>query len=163
MVNVEIVVTDPKDNAIEGIALQIKVSGNDPIFGPTRPYYLYGITDATGKYTITNAQAYANFDVIANYNNQSPVWTEASGNTSTTAISGGYVHLTLQQITNSSCGTTCNINCPCPSGYSCINGQCVQSNVSNQILNFSWLDIFLILAVIAVIVFLIMKLRGKKA
>ena len=163
MVNVEIVVTDPKDNAIEGIALQIKVSGNDIIFGPTRPYYLYGITDATGKYVITNAQAYANFDVTANYDNQSPIWTKASGNTSTTATSGGYIHLTLQEITNSTCGTTCSPNCPCPSGYSCINGQCIKNNLSNPLLNFSWLDIFLILGIIVVIVFLVMKLRGKKA
>ena len=73
MVDVEIVVTDPKDNAIEGIALQIKVSGNNIIFGPTRPYYLYGITDATGKYIITNAQAYANFDVTANIPNINPI------------------------------------------------------------------------------------------
>ena len=163
MVNVEIVVTDPKDNAIEGIALQIKVTGNSLFFGSTRPYYLYGITDATGKYIINNAQAYANFEVTANYNNQSPLWTEASGNTATTATSGGYAHLTLQQITNSSCGSTCSPNCPCPTGYSCINSQCVKNNVSNPLLNFSWLDIFLILAIITIIVFLIMKLRGKKA
>ena len=163
MVNVEIVVTDPKDNAIEGITLQIKVSGSNPLFGPTRPYYLYGSTDATGKYIINNVQAYANFDVTANYNNQSPIWTKASGNTSTTATSGGYVHLTLQQITNSSCGSTCSPNCQCPTGYSCINSQCVKNNVSNPLLNFSWLDIFMILAVITAIIFLIMKLRGKKA
>ena len=64
MVNVEILVTDPKDNAIEGIALQIKVSGNDPIFGQTRPYYLYGSTDATGKYIINNVQACHSTNVL---------------------------------------------------------------------------------------------------
>ena len=66
MVNVKIVITDSNNNAIEGIPLSIHVIPINSLGGTTKPYYLMGITNAKGQYTIIPAQSYANFEVTAN-------------------------------------------------------------------------------------------------
>ena len=104
---------------------------------PIKTYYLNGITNAYGQYIISNAQAYANFIVTANQPNATQYqseWSSAQGSTSTTLFSGGFVNLTLQSISSSSCGSVCSSTCPCSSGYTCTNGMCVQNSKSNTIL-----------------------------
>ena len=107
MVNVEIVITDSSGNAIEGIPVNIKVIPQN-FFSGIKTYYLKGITNAYGQYIISNAQAYANFIVTANQPNSTQYqseWSSAQGSTSTTLFSGGFVNLTLQSVSSSSCGS----------------------------------------------------------
>ena len=162
MVNVKIVITDSNNNAIEGIPLLIHVIPINSLGGTTKPYYLIGITNAKGQYTIIPAQSYANFEVTANpqtSNQYQSAWSTAQGSTSTTYFVGGYVNLTLQSVTQSSCGTSCSSTCPCSSGYACNNGMWVQNSKYNTILNFSILDIIIVIAVIMVVFIVVTRFK----
>ena len=74
-------------------------------------------------------------------------------------FSGGFVNLTLQSVSSSSCGSVCNSTCPCLSGYTCENGMCVQNSKSNTILNFSILDIIIVIAVILVVFIVVTRFK----
>ena len=161
MVGVQIIITDSSENAIEGIPVNIKVIPQNFLSG-TKTYYLNGITNAYGQYIISNAQAYANFIVTANQPNSTQYqseWSSAQGSTSTALFSGGFVNLTLQSVSSSSCGSVCNSTCPCLSGYTCENGMCVQNSKSNTILNFSILDIIIVIAVILVVFIVVTRFK----
>ena len=122
----------------------------------------HGITNAYGQYIISNAQAYANFIVTANQPNSTQYqseWSSAQGSTSTTLFSGGFVNLTLQSVSSSSCGSVCSSTCLCLSGYTCTNGMCVQNSKSNTILNFSILDIIIVIAVIMVVFIVVTRFK----
>ena len=161
MVGVKIVITNSSGNAIEGIPVNIKVIPQNFLSG-LKTYYLNGITNAYGQYIISNAQAYANFIVTANQPNATQYqseWSSAQGSTSTTLFSGGFVNLTLQSVSQSSCGSVCSSTCPCSSGYTCNNGMCVQNSKSNTILNFSILDIIIVIAVIMVVFIVVTRFK----
>ncbi len=164
MVNLKALITDSSGNPIEGIPLAIHVIPINALGGTTKPYNLTGITNAQGIYILSQAQAYANFVVTANPQSSPQYqssWSTAQGSSSTTYFSGAYVNLTLQSVGQSQCGTTCSSTCPCLSGYTCENGICVQNAKANTILNFSILDIIVVIAVILVVFIVIMRFKKK--
>jgi len=152
MVNVVVHVIDPTNTPIEGISIKVHVVSCNPIGGLSNNYYLYGITNANGDFTITNAQAYCQFIAYANYDKQNPNWTSGTGTTSTTFSSGGYITITLQPIIQSKNGT-------CPAGYTLINNECVQNAKSVPQLHISYLEIIMILIFIAIIIAIIKYAR----
>ena len=66
---------------------------------------------------------------IPTSNNQYPINVNIANSTSTTLFSGGFVNLTLQSVSSSSCGSVCSSTCLCLSGYTCTNGMCVQNHL----------------------------------
>ena len=162
MVGVQINVQNPQGNGIEGIPVDIYVTDCNLIGGLGNNYTLHGITNALGQYMLNNAQAYCNFQVTANPSNSpdySPNWTTATGSTSTTLISGGYLTMTLQPQTTGSGNT-------CPTGYyyDSSTGKCVQNPLANSIFSFSYLEIIVIVGIALVALYgvvVIMKKRRK--
>lgn len=162
MVGVQINVQNPQGNGIEGIPIDIYVTDCNPIGGLGNNYTLHGITNALGQYMLNNAQGYCNFQVTANPKDSpdySPNWTTATGSTSTTLLSGGYLTLTLQpQTTGTGTGNTC------PSGYyyDSSTGTCVQNPYPVPTFSFSYLEIIVIVAIVLVALYgvvVIMKRR----
>ena len=153
MVNVVVHVINPKKIPIEAIPVKVHVVSCNALGGLSNDYWLYGDTDANGNFTITNAQAYCQFIAYANYDYQNPNWSKGQGTTSTTYFSGGYIEITLQPVIEATNGT-------CPNGYKYIgNNKCQQNASAIPQFAISYLEIFMIILIIGIIIYLIKFVR----
>lgn len=134
MVNLIITVQNENGSGISGIPVTCKVKNANPIdpFAPSNYYQSMPETNAVGVSQSDNVQGYASFFCIANSNNVIPNYSSSSGTTSTTDLQNGNLTLVLKQIV-SPIPTGASGSLTCPSGFSLINGQCVQGVVTESI------------------------------
>ena len=134
MVNLIIAVVNENGLGISGIPIVCKVKNTNPIdpFAPTNYFQQMPDTNSSGISQSDNVQGYASFNCIANPNSQVSNYSSSSGTTSTTDLNNGNLTLTLKQIV-SPIPTGANGNLACPSGYSLVNGQCIQGTMTESI------------------------------
>lgn len=134
MVNLIITVQNESGSGISGIPIVCKVKNTNPIdpFAPTNYFQQMPDTNSSGISQSDNVQGYASFNCIANPNSQVSNYSSSSGTTSTTDLNNGNLTLTLKQIV-SPIPTGANGNLACPSGYSLVNGQCIQGTMTESI------------------------------
>ena len=172
MVNLIVTVQNENGFGISGIPITCKVKNNnafDP-FAPTNYIQSMPDTNSSGISESSNVQGYASFSCIANPNSQISNYSTSSGTTSTTDLNNGNLTLTLKQIV-SPIPTGASGSLSCPSGFSLVNGQCIQSptteSISQSISN--WISSHMIdfaifsiaLVAIAIIALKIPSLKNK--
>ena len=172
MVNLIITVMNENGMGISGIPVVCKVRNTNPInpFAPSNYVQSMPDTDSSGISQSDNVQGYASFNCTANPNSVISSYTSSSGTTSTTDLQNGNLTLVLKQIvvpipTGSGGILTC------PSGYSLVNGQCVQGTttesvtqsvtnwISSHMIDFAIFSIALV--AIAIVVLKIPSLKNK--
>ena len=172
MVNLIITVQNENGSGISGIPVVCTVKNTNPIdpFAPSNYVQHMPDTDSSGISETTNVQGYASFSCIANPNSQISNYTSSSGTTSTTDLNNGNLTLTIKQIV-SPIPTGASGALTCPSGYSLVNGQCIQGTqtesitqsisnwISSHMIDFAILSIALV--AIAVIALKIPSLTNK--
>ena len=134
MVNLIIAVQNESGSGISGIPIICKVKNTNPIdpFAPSNYVQSMPNTDSSGISQSDNVQGYASFNCTANPNSQISNYSSSSGTTSTTDLNNGNLTLTLKQIV-SPIPTGASGSLTCPSGYSLVNGQCVQGTVTESV------------------------------
>ncbi len=168
MVNVQVVVQDSKGHYLEGIPIDIFVHSCNILGGLSNNYHVYGITNNSGQYILSNAQGYCQFTITANYKNSENYqkqYSTETANTSTTDTSGGYVDIVLQSIVQPKpCGSSCkNPNqLVCPNGYTLVNDTCIENSQPKTILSLNPIEIITVVIIIIIIAITIWKLRGNK-
>ena len=172
MVNLIITVQNESGSGISGIPIVCKVKNTNPIdpFAPTNYIQSMPDTNSSGISQSDNVQGYASFNCIANPNSQVSNYSSSSGTTSTTDLNNGNLTLTLKQIV-SPIPTGANGNLACPSGYSLVNGQCIQGTMTESITESitNWISSHMIdfaifsiaLVAIAIVVLKIPSIKNK--
>ena len=172
MVNLIIAVQNESGLGISGIPVICRVKNTNPInpFAPSNYVQSMPNTDSSGISQSDNVQGYASFNCIANPNSQVSNYSSSSGTTSTTDLNDGNLTLTLKQIV-SPIPTGANGNLACPSGYSLVNGQCIQGTMTESITESitNWISSHMIdfaifsiaLVAIAIVVLKIPSIKNK--
>ena len=165
MVNTVVHVTDSKGNPIPSIYNEIFVHNCNKLGGLSNNYYMDGVTDAYGNYTIGSSQGLCEFSVTANpqklHNGKpnpyyQPDYNTAQASSSTTLFSGAYIPIVLLSTTEST-----NKTCPAGYTYNPTENICIQNTTPNKVLNFSLFDIILIFVMIIILIIAIARVRKR--
>ncbi|MEM4066840.1 MAG: hypothetical protein QXV17_08265 [Candidatus Micrarchaeaceae archaeon] len=156
MVTLKVFVSDINGNGISGINVSGKAWKSVP-WGTnyTLPNEL---TDSSGYAVYDNVEAEEHFNMTANSPNgpnYQSQWTTGTGSGSSGLLGNVQVNITLKKVQSS-------INGTCPSGYSLVNGQCVENssvttasilqNIINFIQKYEWTLLFLAIIIIVFII-----------